>query len=59
MLMSVDQPLDKLQDLSPEEMFVRLLFLIADTDLPFSLRREHEGLDRALHKQVRHLWAAS
>ena len=59
MLTPVDQPLDKLGDLSPEEMFVRLLFLVANADLPFSLKREHEGLDRALHKQVRRLWAAS
>jgi hypothetical protein len=31
MLTSVDEPFDKLGDLGPEEMFVRLLFLIADT----------------------------
>jgi hypothetical protein len=59
MLTPIDQPLDKLGDLTPEEMLVLLLSLVANADLPFSLKREHEGLDRALHKQIRRLRAAS
>lgn len=47
MLTSIDQPLDKLSDLTPEEMSALLSFpyALSDTDFPFSLKREHEGLD--------------
>lgn len=60
MLTPIDQPLDKLEDLSPEEMSVPLFFFsaLSNADLPYSLKREHEGLDRALLKQVYHLWTA-
>ena len=59
MLTPIDQPLDKLGDLAPEEMLVLLFFPLVNADPAFSLKREHEGLDRALYKQVCRLWAAS
>jgi hypothetical protein len=46
MLTPIDQPLDKLGDLTPEEMSALFFFsALSNADLPFSLKREHEGLD--------------
>jgi hypothetical protein len=47
MLTPIEQPLDKLGDLTPEEMSALLFFFTAlsNADVPFSLKREHEGLD--------------
>jgi hypothetical protein len=47
MLTPIEQPLDKLGDLTPEEMSALLLFFTAlsNADVRFSLKREHEGLD--------------
>lgn len=59
MLTPIDQPLDKLGDLTPEETSVVLFSPLANADLRYSIKREYEGLDRTLHKQVRRLRAAS
>lgn len=62
MLTPVDQPLDKLEDLTHEEMSVPSScspFDNADASVVRFLKREYEGLDRALHEQVYRLWAAS
>jgi hypothetical protein len=60
MLTPIDQPLDKLEDLTPEEMSVPLYYSPSRMLMPvlfcFSLKREHEGLDRALYEQVYRLW---
>lgn len=63
MLTPVDQPLDKLEDLTLEEMSVlsflfKLLKMLTPALFGFS-KREHEGLDPAFHDQVYCLWAAS
>ena len=47
MLTPIDQPLDKLEDLTSEEMSALLFFfsVLLNADIPYSLKREHEGLD--------------
>ena len=47
MLTPIDQPLDKLEDLTPEEMSAPLFFFsaLSNADDTLSLKREHEGLD--------------
>lgn len=59
MLTPIDQPLDKLADLRPDEMYVSLLSGYVVCPNLGTLQREHEGLVRTLFQQVHRLRKAS